>query len=136
MRLRPLSVRARLALWHAGVLTLIVCVFSAGIFLFVGARLYAGLDTQLAREIGTISRIYRDEPEELKDLPPHWSITLFQIQTEGSIRYQTDAWERDKLSLALQVGNSTSPLSWVAPNGRRYRVQTISEIIHSSGRRD
>jgi len=127
MRLRPLSVRARLAIWHAGVLTLIVCIFSAGIFLFVRARLYAGLDTQLAREIGTISRIYRDEPEELKDLSPHWGITLFQIQTEGSIRYQTDAWERDRLSLALQGGDSTSPLSWVAPNGRRYRVQTISE---------
>ena len=70
MRLPPLSVRARLTLWHAGVLTLIICIFSAGIFLFVGARLYAGLDTQLAREIGTISRVYREEPEELKDLAP------------------------------------------------------------------
>jgi heavy metal sensor kinase len=127
MRLRPLSVRARLAIWHAGVLTLIVCIFSAGIFLFVSARLYAGLDAQLAREIATIGRLYRDEPEELKDLSPHWGITLFQIQTEGSIRYQTEAWERDRLSQALQDGDSTSPLLWVAPNGRRYRVQTVSE---------
>src|SRR4051812_19270198 len=127
MRLRPLSVRARLAIWHAGVLALIVCIFSAGIFLFVGARLYTGLDAQLAREIGTISRIYRDEPDELKDLSPHWGITFFQIQTAGSIRYQTEAWERDRLALALQTGDPTSPLSWMAPNGRRYRVQTISE---------
>ena len=44
MRFRPPSVRARLTLWHAGVLTLIVCIFSAGILLFVEARLYAGLD--------------------------------------------------------------------------------------------
>ena len=44
MRLRRPSVRARLTLWHAGVLTLIVCIFSAGILLFVKARLYAGLD--------------------------------------------------------------------------------------------
>ena len=127
MRPRPLSVRARLTIWHAGVLTLIVCIFSAGIFLFVEARLYAGLDAQLAREIGTISRIYRDEPEELKDLSPHWGITLFQIQTDGSIRYQTEAWERDRLSLALHTGDPTSPLSWMAPNGRRYRVKTVSE---------
>ena len=42
MRLRPPSVRARLTLWHAGVLTLIVCIFSAGILLFVQARLYTG----------------------------------------------------------------------------------------------
>src|SRR5207344_2381753 len=50
---RP-SVRARLTLWHAGVLTLIVCVFSASILLFVKTRLYAGLDAQLGREIATI----------------------------------------------------------------------------------
>jgi len=29
----PLSVRARLAIWHAGVLTLIICAFAAGILL-------------------------------------------------------------------------------------------------------
>src|SRR5215510_14696852 len=127
MRLPPLSVRARLTLWHAGVLTLIICIFSAGIFLFVGARLYAGLDTQLAREIGTISRVYREEPEELKDLASHWGITLFRIDAGGSIRHQTEAWEREGLSQVLQTGNSASPLSWTAPDGRRYRIQSISE---------
>src|SRR5262249_32647569 len=126
MRSPPLSVRARLSLWHAGVLTLIICIFSAGIFLFVGARLYAGLDTQLAREIGTISRVYREEPEELKDLASHWGITLFRIEAGGSIVHQSEAWEREGLSKALQVGNSGSPLSWAASNGHHYRVQSIS----------
>src|SRR5215475_16199581 len=118
MRLPPLSVRARLTLWHAGVLTLIICIFSAGIFLFVGARLYASLDTQLAREIGTINRVYREEPEELKDLASHWGITLFQVNAGDSIRYQTDEWQRDGLARALQTGGSPSPTSWIAPNGR------------------
>jgi heavy metal sensor kinase len=127
MRLPRLSVRARLALWHAGVLTLIICIFSAGIFLFVGARLYAGLDSQLARELGTISRVYREEPEELKDLAPHWGITLFQIEAGGSIHHQTEAWERDGLSQALQTGSSASPFSWTSPSGHRYRVQSVSE---------
>jgi len=127
MRLPALSVRARLALWHAGVLTLIICIFSAGIFLFVGARLYADLDTQLAREIGTISRVYREEPEELKDLATHWGITLFQIEAGGSIRHQSEAWEREGLSQALETGTSGSPLSWTGSNGHRYRVQSISE---------
>ena len=127
MRLPPLSVRARLTLWHAGVLTLIICIFSAGIFLFVGARLYAGLDAQLAREIGTISRVYREEPEELKDLASHWGITLFRIDAGGSIRHQTEAWEREGLSQVLQTGNSASPLSWTSSNGHHYRVQSISE---------
>ena len=127
MMLPALSVRARLTLWHVGVLTLIICIFSAGIFLFVGARLYAGLDSQLTREIGTISRVYREEPDELKDLATHWGITLFQIQAGGSIIHQSEAWEREGVSQALRTGNSASPLSWTASDGRHYRVQSISE---------
>ena len=127
MKLPLLSVRSRLTLWHAGVLMLIICMFSAGIFLFVGARLYAGLDAQLAREIGTISRVYREEPEELKDLASHWGITLFQIEAGGTVRYQSEAWEREGLSQALQTASSGTPLSWTGSNGHRYRVQSISE---------
>src|SRR5215831_6805580 len=127
MMLPALSVRARLTLWHVGVLTLIICIFAAGIFLFVGARLCAGLDTQLAQEIGTISRVYREEPDELKDLATHWGITLFQIQAGRSIIHQSEGWEREGLSQALQVGNLASPLSWTTPDGHHYRVQSISE---------
>src|SRR5262249_15762711 len=127
MRLPQLSVRARLALWHAAVLTLIICMFSAGIFLFVGARLYASLDSQLAQEIRPITTVYREEPDELKDLATHWGITLFQIQAGGSIIHQSEGWEREGLSRALQAGNSASPLSWTASDGRHYRVQSISE---------
>jgi heavy metal sensor kinase len=126
MRLRPPSVRARLTLWHAGVLTLIVCIFSAGILLFVEARLYAGLDAQLGGEIATISEIYREEPDELRDLAAHWGITLFQVDEGGSIRHQTEAWERERLSEALPIGGAPSPLSWTAPTGRHYRVQSAS----------
>ena len=111
MRFQPPSVRARLALWHAGVLTLIVCIFSAGILLFVEARLYAGLDAQLGREIATIGKVYREEPDELKDLAAHYGITLFQVNESGSIRYQTEAWVRERLSEALQIGDAPSPLS-------------------------
>jgi heavy metal sensor kinase len=127
MRFRPPSVRARLTLWHAGVLTLIVCIFSAGILLFVEARLYAGLDAQVGQEIATVGKVYREEPEELKDLASHWGITLFQVDEGGDIRLQTEAWEREGLSRALQTGDSASPLSWTAPDGRRYRVHSASE---------
>jgi heavy metal sensor kinase len=108
------------------VLTLIVCIFSAGILLFVEARLYAGLDTQLGREIATIDKVYREEPDELKDLASHWGVTFFRVDEGGSIRHQTEAWEREGLTRGLQGAASASPLSWTAPNGHRYRVQNAS----------
>src|SRR5215475_209899 len=126
MRIQLSSVRARLTLWYAGVLTLIICIFSAGILLFVAARLYAGLDEQLGREIATIGRVYREEPDELKDLASHGGITLFQVDEDGRVRHQTEAWEREGLARALQAGASGSPISWTAPNGHYYRVQHVS----------
>jgi len=71
MKAGALSVRSRLTLWHAGVLTIVVCLFAAGILLFVKARFYGELDLQLTRELATVDRIYREEPAELPDLAPH-----------------------------------------------------------------
>ena len=75
------------------------------------------------REIATIGKIYREEPDELKDLASHWGITLFQVDEGGSIRYQTEAWEREGLARALQTDDAASSQSWTAPNGRHYRIQ-------------
>jgi heavy metal sensor kinase len=126
MRIGPPSVRARLTLWYAGALTLIVCIFSAGFLLIVEGRLYAGLDAQLGRELATIDRVYREEPGELTDLAPDFGLTLFRVDEGGSIRHQTEAWEREGLAQALPNGTAASPVSWTAADGRRYRVQNVS----------
>jgi heavy metal sensor kinase len=143
MRARPLSVRARLTLWHAGVLALIVCVFSAGILLFVRASLFEGLDRQLRRALMTVDWVYHQEPEELKDLASESGIELFQITVGGKLRYQTEGWERVGLPRALRDGGATPPASWTAPDGSRYRVQAVAEpsytiaaAIEESSRRD
>ncbi|WP_407179195.1 sensor histidine kinase [Bradyrhizobium sp. STM 3562] len=107
-------------------LTLIVCIFSAGILLFVEARLYAALDAQLGQEIATIGKVYREEPDELNDLAPEWGITLFQLDG-GGVHRQSEAWEREGLSRALQTGGAASPVSWTTPEGHHYRVDSISE---------
>jgi hypothetical protein len=122
MKIRPPSVRARLTLWYAGVLTLIICIFSAGILHFVDERLYAALDTQLDRQIATIGKVYREEPDELKDLAPNWGITFFQVDEGGSIRHQTEAWEREGLARALQTGDPASP----CPGRRRTGIAIAS----------
>jgi heavy metal sensor kinase len=85
------------------------------------------LDAQLGREIATIGKIYREEPDELKDLPSNWGMTLFQVEDAGGIREQTEAWEREGLSRALQPSGSRSPRSWTTSSGRHYRVHSVSE---------
>jgi heavy metal sensor kinase len=92
MKIGAPSVRVRLALWHASVLALIICVFSAGIFLFVRARLYSALDQQVQHDLGTIEKVYREETGDLGELAHRMGITLFQVVEGDVVIYQTPGW--------------------------------------------
>ena len=92
MRVLAPSVRTRLTLWHAGVLALVICIFSAGIFLFVRARLYGTLDDQIRADLATIEKVYQEETGDLGELAHRMGITLFQVAEGETILYQTPDW--------------------------------------------
>ena len=92
MRCLAPSVRARLTLWHAGVLALVICVFSAGVLLFVRARLYSALDRQISDDLATIEKVYREETGDLGELAHRMGITRFQVVEGGTVLYQTPGW--------------------------------------------
>jgi heavy metal sensor kinase len=138
-----LSVRARLTLWHAGVLVLIVCAFSAGILIFVRASLFEGVDRQLHRALTTVDWVYHHEPEELGDLAAESGITLFQLIADRKLPYHTEGWKRAGLSDAVPDRSALPPTSWLSPDGRWYRVQAVTEpsysiaaAVEESARRD
>ena len=122
-----LSIRARLALWHAGVLTLIVCVFSGGILFLVETSLYGVLDRQARRALSTVDWVYHHEPHEIGDLASESGIALFQVVAGGKVFYQTEGWERAGLSRALRGQGSLPATSWAASDGRWYRVQAEAQ---------
>ena len=86
------SVRARLTLWHAGVLALVICIFSAGILVFVRARLYSALDEQVSHDLATIEKVYHEETGDLGELAHRMGITRFQVVEGGTVLYQTPGW--------------------------------------------
>jgi len=92
MSLLAPSVRTRLTLWHAGVLALVVCIFSAGILLFVSARLYSALDQQVSHDLATIEKVYHEETGDLGELAHRMGITRFQVVEGGTVLYQTPSW--------------------------------------------
>jgi heavy metal sensor kinase len=92
MRFLTPSVRTRLTLWHAGVLALVICIFSASIFLFVRARLYGALDQQIDADLATIEKVYQEETGDLGELAHRMGITLFQVAEGETILYQTPGW--------------------------------------------
>ena len=110
MRLLAPSVRTRLTLWHAGVLALVICIFSAGILLFVRARLYSVLDEQVGQDLATIEKVYHEETGDLGELAHRMGITRFQVVEGGTVLYQTPGWPPDGTT--------------------RYRLGTLGDASH------
>ncbi len=91
MRIGALSVRARLTLWHAGVLTLVICLFAGGVLLFVRARLYRALDDQIRADLATVDRVYREETGDLGELALRMG-TRFEVTEGATVIYRTTGW--------------------------------------------
>ena len=92
MKIAALSVRARLTLWHAGALTLIICVFAVGVLLFVRTRLYRTLDEQIREDLSTIDKVYRDEKGDLGELALRLGSTRFEVVEDRTVIYRTVGW--------------------------------------------
>jgi heavy metal sensor kinase len=129
MRLRPRSVRTRLTLWHASVLTVIVCAFSAAIFFFVRVRLVDDLDARLGRDVETIEATYREAPTELSEAETRAGIRLFQVSEDGSVLYRTDGWTQMGLDRA-SAPEGTATRSWSSPERGTYRVLSARYPSH------
>lgn len=110
MRLGPPSVRTRLSLWHAGVLAIIICLFSAGTLLFVRARLYRALDEQLRQDLATVEKVYREETGDLGELDNRMGMTLFEVAEGQTVIYRT--------------------ASWPPPAAKPYRTMTTADPAH------
>jgi HAMP domain-containing protein len=91
MRIGRAERKSPLDLWHAAVLTLVICVFAGGVLLFVRARLYRALDDQIRVDLATIDRVYREETGDLGELALRMG-TRFEVTEGATVIYRTTDW--------------------------------------------
>jgi len=94
VKLRPSSVRVRLTLWYTSVLAAIVLVLSSGVFLFVRANLFRGLDQGLERDFAVISQVAAAEPNDIREAETEYSVELFRLIKDGRPFYETAAFRK------------------------------------------
>jgi heavy metal sensor kinase len=126
MTLRLRSVRTRLTLWHAGVLTAVVCAFSAAIFFFVRVQLYRDLDVQLEHDLATVERTFREDPTDLREAESRAGIGLFEVIGDGGVLYRTDAWVQKGFERTVRDHRDTAPFSSVTSERQPYRLRTLA----------
>jgi heavy metal sensor kinase len=128
MTLLPRSVRARLTLWHAAVLAVIVCAFSAAVFLLVRAQLFADLDARLDRELAAVERTWQADPGEVFEAETRAGILLFEVVEDGRVAYRTEEWTRRDLGQWVPGGSSRS--TWWPADGQPVRILSTQDADH------
>ncbi|MBI2900304.1 MAG: HAMP domain-containing protein [Planctomycetes bacterium] len=112
-----MSVRTRLALWHAGILALLVLGFAAATYLVLRAKLYGQIERQLTTDLELVDKAYPGGAYEIAELDEHGAIALFKVTGDPS--FQSHGWGRSGLDRALTGGDRR--WTWVSEDGHEYR---------------
>lgn len=144
---RHLSIRSRLTLWHLGLLTLTLILFSSALYLALSDQLYRGLDQRLQLAAVAATGTLRRESDDDND-PPTFALTAANdistrlIGTSGRI-FQADGLLRDVpvdqavLDQArtqtgqlrtIELGNNRRARAYVLPLMHDNRVEAYVEV--------
>ncbi len=114
--MRHWSIRAKLTLYYALALALIILAFSTGIYYLVRADLLRQMDAQLNHDMATVVGETRGDPEEVPEVTEEGLVGLFAMRSGGREVAASPAWRRAGLSSAKPIGNDMVR----SPKGRVY----------------
>lgn len=120
-----LSIRLRLTLWYSAALAIIILCFALGVYWSVRSSLLKSLDAQLERDLATVTRVVRDEPQEINELAQHGSVDLFQVR-EGNVVVETGDWTKAALEKAETTRATGAASSWAGPSGNGFRIKAVT----------
>ncbi|WP_051292866.1 sensor histidine kinase [Citrifermentans bremense] len=121
-----LSIRLRLTLWYSAALAAIILCFTLGVYWSVRSSLLNSLDAQLERDLATVTRVARDQPNEINELAQHGSVDLFQVRERNVVLAETGDWSRAAMEKAPPSPTHQRPWSWVAPSGLGFRLKALT----------
>jgi len=100
---RHWSIRARLTVYYAFALALIILAFCAGIYWLIRADLLQQMNAQLSQDLSTVSRAARKEPEEAMEVAEEGLVTLFVLQSQGRVIATAPGWRHEGLQSARPI---------------------------------
>lgn len=111
MRLRPRSIRTRLALWFTAAMALILLVFALAVFTVTRASLWDQLRSNLDLEMGAVTAVLDHDPDELEELREHGAVELFIVQQKDTVLYSSTPWLESQLPEVSSILDSGRTLS-------------------------
>jgi len=130
MRLRPLSIRARLTVWYAGVLLFILMCLSAGVYVVLRASLQRTLRSQLDRDIQTVATVVAASPHGAGQYGHLPGDILFAVTQDGHLVYHSNAWCRTRCLHGAELEPAEPGGVWRSPKGVAYMLKAAPLSIN------
>lgn len=123
-----LSVRTRLTLWHVLAMTLILAVFSFGIYSYVRESLFALIDKRLDESLAVISSAVLGDLKQLAVIERHTHVLAFRVQEGTRPIYQSGEWIAGDLNAA---GMPPITRHWIfePPRGGIYHLKEMAVTL-------
>lgn len=120
----PTSIRARLTLWYAIVMALVLVVFALGTYGFVRESLFAQIDARLEENLALIASTARTDLNELAEVERHTRVLAFRVLEGDWPLYVSGGWAVAELDAA--TATATTP----SGNGRWVYAPARGGIYH------
>ncbi len=116
------SVRARLTLWYAASLAVLLLVFSLSVYFYLRSSLQHALDSELQNSFIIVENGLMASLDQLSEVEDHSTINLFLVTEGASVVHQTSRWLLEGLDAAVEQTPLPSG-SWSAPQGQIFHLQ-------------
>ncbi len=133
MSLRPLSIRARLTIWYAGVLLFILACLSAGVYVVLQASLERTLRAQLDRDIQTVATVVGASPHGAGPYGHLPGDILFAVTRDGRLVYHSNAWCRTRCLHGAEIEPVDASGVWRSPKGVDYKIKAAPLWVNGQG---
>ncbi len=123
----PASIRARLTLWHAIVMALILAAFALGTYGVVRESLFAQIDVRLAENLALIASTARADSTELIEVERHTRVPAFRVVEGDWPLYVSGGW------IAAELDSAQPPNKgrWIyaSPRGGIYHLKEETLVL-------
>lgn len=111
----PVSIRARLTLWHVLIMALILATFAFGTYAFVRESLFTQIDARLAENLALTVNAARTDSDDLAEIERHTRVLAFRVFDGDWPLYVSGGWVAADLDAA---GPPPSQGRWIYASAR------------------
>ncbi|MCL4199425.1 MAG: HAMP domain-containing protein [Phycisphaerales bacterium] len=119
---RPGTIRARLALWFAAALALVLVVVAAGVYLIVRAGVLGEVAARVRRDLETTAAFVSANPGDVAEFAEFNPHALVLVLKGNQIEHQAAAWETLGLPTPAQLVTDGADRLWETPRHDHYRI--------------